>query len=309
MRDALPPPSTASASGGVSEDAPICNDVCELCGAPISVQGCTCLRERRQRGVSKQNDINNSYQDDSPRRKSRYRPRPKEDGVPRRSKRLAKRQERTRAYRTANDSSKTNVKRAMAKMKSKLRPDPQLILDDMNGVVPENQANQDASESTPADVPATLRESERRVVEALGEDWRYEGFGTIPLPKPDGTFRIMLESINSMMLTNKMRRKGSRHEKIDMQCQAFEANVMCHLEPQQNWSQLEQRLQYDELFGIGQPKVSVAAHNTHDNLFDQPGGTAMIALGELSAYAQAGKDELGLGRAVWILFTYNDHKF
>ena len=56
----------------------------------------------------------------------------------------------------------------MAKMKSKLRPDPQLILDDMNGVVPENQANQDASESTPADVPASLRESERRAVEALG---------------------------------------------------------------------------------------------------------------------------------------------
>ena len=94
-----------------------------------------------------------------------------------------------------------------------------------------------------------------------------------------------------------------------MQCQAFEANVMCHLELQRNWSQLEQRLQYNKLFGIGQPKVSVAAHNTHDDLFNQPGGTAMIALGELSAYAQAGKDESGLGRAVWILFNYNDHKF
>ena len=116
MRDALPPPSTESASGGVSEDAPICNDVCELCGAPISVQGCACLRERRQRGVSKQNNIKNSDQDDSQRRKSRYCPRPSEDGAPRRSKRLAKRQERTRAYRTANDSSKRNVKRVMAKM-------------------------------------------------------------------------------------------------------------------------------------------------------------------------------------------------
>ena len=129
-----PPPSTESASGGVSEDAPICYNVCELCGAPISVQGCTCLRERRQRGVSKQNSINNSDRDKLSRRKPRYRPRPLGDGVPRRSKRLAKRQERTRAYRTANTSSKSNVKRVMAKTKSKLCPDPQHILDDMNGV-------------------------------------------------------------------------------------------------------------------------------------------------------------------------------
>ena len=42
---------------------------------------------------------------------------------------------------------------------------------------------------------------------------------------------------------------------------------------------LEQRLQYDKLFRIGKEKVAVAAHNQHDNLFDQPGGTAMNALG------------------------------
>ena len=36
----------------------------------------------------------------------------------------------------------------------------------------------------------------------------------------------------------------------------------------------------------------------------------MIALGKLSAYARAGKDESGLGRAVpWILFDYYGHKF
>ena len=112
-----------------------------------------------------------------------------------------------------------------------------------------------------------------------------------------------------MQLKNRMRRKDSRHKKIDMQSKAFEVNVMCHTEPQRNWTLLEQRLQYNELFGIGLDKVSVAAHNTHEDLFDQPGNTAMIALGKLSAYAQAGKDESGLGRAVWILFDYNGHKF
>ena len=73
---------------------------------------------------------------------------------------------------------------------------------------------------------------------------------------------------------------------------------MCHLEPQRNWTLLEQGLQYKELFGIGQNKVYVAAHNTHGDLFDQPGSTAMIVLNELSAYAKPGKDESGLGHAV-----------
>ena len=171
MRGALPPPFTESAREGVRLDARICGNICKNCGTPNSVQGCTCVRGgRRKDGVRKDN-INTSDQDDSPRRRLRYCPRPSEDGAPRRSKRLAKRQERTRAYREANDRSNSNVKRVMAKTRSKLRPDPQKILDDMNGVVPENQANQDASESTPADVPASLRESERRVVEALGKDW------------------------------------------------------------------------------------------------------------------------------------------
>ena len=35
----------------------------------------------------------------------------------------------------------------------------------------------------------------------------------------------------------------------------------------------------------------------------------MIAFGALSAYARAGKDESGLGRAVWLLIEYNGHKF
>ena len=105
-----------------------------------------------------------------PRRKSRYRPRPLADGEPRRSKRLAKRQERTRAYRTANTSSKKTVKRVMAKTKSKLCPNPQHILDEMNGVVPEDKTNHDIAENTPADVPASLRQSEQRTVKSLAKD-------------------------------------------------------------------------------------------------------------------------------------------
>ena len=58
----------------------------------------------------------------------------------------------------------------MAKTKSKLCPDPQHILDDMNGIVPETRANQHTTEETTADVPASLRQSERRAVKSLAED-------------------------------------------------------------------------------------------------------------------------------------------
>ena len=68
-------------------------------------------------------------------------------------------------------------------------------------------------------------------------------------------------------------------------------------------------MQYEELFGIGETKVGVAGWNKHCRIFNQPGGTGMIAFGSLSAYVRAGKDESGLGRAVWLLIEYNGHKF
>ena len=104
----------------------------------------------------------------------------------------------------------------------------------MNDVAPEDQPHQNNTEDSPADILDSLRQSEHRAVESLAKDWKFGSFGHIVLPKPDGTFRILLENVNSMKLKNKMRRKGSRHEKINMQCKAFEADVMCHLEPQQN---------------------------------------------------------------------------
>ena len=64
------------------------------------------------------------------------------DGVPRRSKRLAKRQERTRSYRTRLDNIfEHNVRRVMERTKLKLRPNPQHILDKINDVAQEDQTN------------------------------------------------------------------------------------------------------------------------------------------------------------------------
>ena len=72
---------------------------------------------------------------------------------------------------------------------------------------------------------------------------------------------------------------------------------------------MDAELQYEELFGIGEEKVAVAGWNTHEELYNQPGGTGMVTFGPISAYARTGKDESGLGRAVWTLIEYNGHKF
>ena len=94
-----------------------------------------------------------------------------------------------------------------------------------NDVAQEDQTNRNTEDNSLANILASLRQSEQRAVESLTDDWKFGSFGHIVLPKPDGTFQILLENVNSMKLRNKMRRKGSCHEKIDMQCKAFEADV------------------------------------------------------------------------------------
>ena len=84
---------------------------------------------------------------------------------------------------------------------------------------------------------------------------------------------------------------------------------MCHLETQRNFNLVDEHLQYEELFGPGEQKVAVAGFNEHCNIFDEPGGVGMVTFGAISAYTLAEKDDSGLGRAVWTIYKYNDHKF
>ena len=84
---------------------------------------------------------------------------------------------------------------------------------------------------------------------------------------------------------------------------------MCNVELQRNMDLVDEQLQYEELFGIGEDKVGVAGWNKHHKSFNQAGGTGMIAFGPIWAYARSGKDKSGLGRLVWLLIEYNGHKF
>ena len=158
MRGTLPPPFTESAYEGVRLDAHICSNLCKKCGTPNFVQGCACIRGRRCTGNFRKKNINITEQGELPRRKSCYHPKPSTDAVLRRSKGLATRQARRRTFREATTDKRSNfaVTRAMGRTKSKLPPDPQQILDDMNGVEPKKQDSHNAAENLAAGVLASL---------------------------------------------------------------------------------------------------------------------------------------------------------
>ena len=72
------------------------------------------------------------------------------------------------------------------------------------------------------------------------------------------------------------------------------------LKLQTNWDKISSRNQYHELFGKGEDRTSIAAHNEHSEIFNQYGGTAMSMFGRMSSYTTSGKDNIGLGRWSWM---------
>ena len=73
------------------------------------------------------------------------------------------------------------------------------------------------------------------------------------------------------------------------------------LKLQTNWDKISSRNQYHELFGKGEDRTSIAAHNEHIDILNQYGGTAMSVFGRMSSYDTSGKDDTGLGRWSWMV--------
>ena len=68
------------------------------------------------------------------------------------------------------------------------------------------------------------------------------------------------------------------------------------LELQANWSKIKSHNQYHELFGKGEDRKSIAAHNVHSDLYNQYGGTAMSVFGSMSRDTTLGMDATRLGK-------------
>ena len=111
--------------------------------------------------------------------------------------------------------------------------------------------------------------------------------------------RVYFENFNSLSTE----KKGGQHWKlrvVDALRKKSGTQVMGGLELQTNWDKISSHNQYHELFGKGEDRTSIVAHNEHSEIFNQYGGTAMSVFGRMSSYITSGKDDTGLGRWLWM---------
>ena len=165
---------------------------------------------------------------------------------------------------------------------------------------PKNQR----STELPAPSAMACRLHEDQVKEAI-RDWERDGYGFINKKKKDGTVRFYLEQTNSLGVGRKT--KCWKPGAIDYLRERLQVDVLGLLEHQTNWRMVARSLQFHELLGRDEQRVSVAASNVHSGVFNLHGGVAMMAFGRIVGYATTGKDKTGLARWVWMVFD-SGHK-
>ena len=92
------------------------------------------------------------------------------------------------------------------------------------------------------------------------EDWKRGGHGHIDQARTDGNVRVYLKNFNSLSI----KKKGGQYWKlgaVDALRGKVGTQVMGGHELQTNWDEFSSRNQYHELFGKGEDRTSIAAHN------------------------------------------------
>ena len=129
-------------------------------------------------------------------------------------------------------------------------------------------------------------------------------YGYVSKSKPEDTVQIMFENFNrpGVLASGKARCKKIRH--LRQLHKEYDIDLFAGCETQCDWRYAEDHQRFNNLFGQGQERRSVVGFiNTMEGKIAcrQHGGTAMMALGRLSAQVLASKvDETGLGRWCWM---------
>ena len=159
-------------------------------------------------------------------------------------------------------------------------------------------------------------QGKQAVTDATGfKDWKRGGYGFIEDKKPDDTMRLFLENYNNLQYFTDAKER-SKINTIDHTRQRLQADVTAGMETGVDWT-IARRLGGDafhDLFGLGEDKKSVCAHNeTKQIAKSQYGGTCMMAFGVFSSYIKSpsldpnkGKDKRGLG-SYCSLVTTGEH--
>ncbi len=130
--------------------------------------------------------------------------------------------------------------------------------------------------------------------------------GTAPGIKGEGVTRLIYENLDGLL------NKISGNEKLEKEkaiIDDLEVDIACFNEHKQNLMHKDNVNGFSQLFQGGEAEVrSVAAHNRHEGRRvgrRQEGGTAALVFGQLVEqydFESSGRDELGLGRWVVLVF-------
>ena len=143
---------------------------------------------------------------------------------------------------------------------------------------------------------AELRQVE--IMKSLDRESANKGHGWVPLKKPDGTTRLILENWNSIKYWSEAKSQVDINV-IEATRKRYDADVLAGVEHQVNFSKAPEDRQFHDTFGFGEERKSVESHNRHNAEHRSAyGGTGLMVFGRLSNYVKkAGdRDPTGLGR-------------
>lgn len=121
------------------------------------------------------------------------------------------------------------------------------------------------------------------------KDWKKRGHGFIEDRKPDNSVRVLLENYNSLQYFSDAKER-SRIKTIGHTRCRLQADAIVGIEPQTDWTiaKQEEGDGYRDLFGLGEDRKSVCAHNATEQMAkSQYGGTCMMAFGVFSSHIKS----------------------
>ena len=136
------------------------------------------------------------------------------------------------------------------------------------------------------------------IMRSIDKEDASKGHGWVPLDKPDGTTRLIFENWNSIKYWSERKTKVDINV-IEATRKRYNADILAGVEHQTNFSKAEDDAQFHDIFGFGEDRKSVEAHNIHNGDHRSAyGGTAIMVFGRLSNYAtnHHDRDPTGLGR-------------
>ena len=136
------------------------------------------------------------------------------------------------------------------------------------------------------------------IMKSIDKENATKGHGWVPMDKPDGTTRLIFENWNSIKYWSERKTKVDINV-IEATRKRYNADILAGVEHQTNFSKADEDAQFHDIFGFGEDRKSVEAHNCHNGDHRSAyGGTAIMVFGRLSHYAtnQHDRDPTGLGR-------------